>query len=271
MAQTIYATFITEHAAEKAAGALMDHGVPAADISFLVSHAPAQTDYAGGLVPTPAGPGTQATAPISAPAEVVPVASAPLTTSPVVAPVTPAPNVAVVPGVDPVTHEPVRTVASVAPADIPAIPANTPIDTIEGDRHPHIVDINRDLPHAASGITTTTAGDAAKGALEGAGIGLGLGILLGIATVAIPGIGLIAGAGAMAAGLAAATGAAGGVAGAVFGYLSDMGLPPEHAKRLSAHLEGGGAVLSVTPQGTISQSELTVLLEKYGATSAQVF
>src|SRR5436309_455094 len=36
MAKTIYATFPTESDAERAAGALMDHGVPSEDMSFIV-------------------------------------------------------------------------------------------------------------------------------------------------------------------------------------------------------------------------------------------
>src|SRR4051794_5646894 len=37
MIQNIYATFLTEHDAERAAGALMDHGVSAQSISFVLS------------------------------------------------------------------------------------------------------------------------------------------------------------------------------------------------------------------------------------------
>ena len=112
-----------------------------------------------------------------------------------------------------IPDEPPATMATVPPPPSKeALPGDAPLDVVEHEKRPHahIVDMNRQLPNAATGISTTTTGDAAKGALEGAGIGLGLGILLGLATVAIPGIGFVAGTGALVAGLAAATGAAGG-------------------------------------------------------------
>ena len=122
--------------------------------------------------------------------------------------------------------------------------ADAPIDVVEAD-HVHILDTHRAEPHAAGGITTTTGRDAAKGAVEGAGIGLGLGALLGLAAIAIPGVGWVAGAGALVAGLAAATGAAGAVAGGAYGFLADLGLPPHYTQQLQTHLETGGPVLSV--------------------------
>jgi hypothetical protein len=145
-----------------------------------------------------------------------------------------------------------------------------PIDVVEGD-HAHVLNMKRNVPEAASGISTTTAGDAAKGALGGAGIGLGLGVLLGLAAVAIPGIGLVAGAGALVAGLTAATGAAGAIAGGVYGYLCDLGLPPETARRLSDNLQAGGPILSITLTGEIPEGEIVSILRKYGATTAEVF
>src|SRR5580704_14170463 len=50
MTQTIYATFPTERDAERAVGALMDHGVSSIDISFIVPDRfePVQTEFAGG-------------------------------------------------------------------------------------------------------------------------------------------------------------------------------------------------------------------------------
>ena len=54
MATTIYATFNSENDAERAAGALMDHGVNSADISFIVPEKvqPAHTAYHGANIPT---------------------------------------------------------------------------------------------------------------------------------------------------------------------------------------------------------------------------
>jgi hypothetical protein len=299
MANTIYATFLTEADAERAAGALMDHGIAAEDISFVLpenlqtveTHTthPVSRTHSVDAAPPPAAP-----LPDSIPVTDTYVPSAP-----------PLPNATVLsPGRDSNVAEGVRpgytydalgavlpdrpvgsagiTATPVAAPNPPVevrehssdratIPADTPLDTMEHDTRAHIMDMNRHLPDAASGVTTTTAGDAAKGALEGAGIGVGLGILLGLAAVAIPGIGLVAGAGALVAGLAAATGAAGGIAGGVYGYLADMGLPPDTARLLSDHLKAGGPVLSITASGPLMDEEIVRLLKKYGATSAQGF
>jgi hypothetical protein len=57
---------------------------------------------------------------------------------------------------------------------------------------------------AKSGLSTTTAADAGVGAAKGAGIGLGVGVLAGLASLAIPGFGLVLGGGALATALAGA-------------------------------------------------------------------
>lgn len=64
----------------------------------------------------------------------------------------------------------------------------------------------------------------------------------------IPGIGLVAGAGALVAGLTAAT-----------------------ARRLSDNLQAGGPILSITLTGEIPEGEIVSILRKYGATTAEVF
>jgi len=151
------------------------------------------------------------------------------------------------------------------------MPPNTPQDVVEHESRAHIIDMESDRPNAADGISTTTAGDAAKGAAGGAGIGVGLGILLGLAAVLIPGVGLVAGAGALVAGLAAATGVAGGIAGGVYGYLADLGIPQEHAKLIGDHLTNGGVVLHVEMLDGPSEVDVMGILTKYGATSAQGF
>ena len=287
MPNTIYATFPTEHDAERAAGALMDHGVAAEEISFILPEnlpATAHVDAAG--MPRTHSP------------EAVPPTAIPITNDyslqdiPVPMPpqapalTVPQPNAALEPEVGMPAHYRYDALGAVLPDNTPrgavlldespiktAVPANTPLDTIEHDSRPHahIVDMKREMPTAASGISTTTSGDAAKGALEGAGIGVGLGILLGLATILIPGVGLVAGAGALVAGLAAATGAAGSVAGGVYGYLADMGLPPDTARHLHEQMQAGQIILSVSIAGEISTDEIISLLRKYHATSAQAF
>jgi hypothetical protein len=151
------------------------------------------------------------------------------------------------------------------------LPSDTPQAILEDEERTHMLNMHQSRTEATDGISTTTAGDAAKGALEGAGIGIGLGILLGLAAITLPGIGLVAGTGALVAALAAATGAAGGVAGGVYGYLKDLGISPKSARMISNHLEEGRPLLSITVSGALTEEEIVTLLQKYGATSAEAF
>jgi hypothetical protein len=300
---SIYAAFPSVRDAERAAGALLDHGVHAASVSFIVPHGAESPPIVAG---TPHMPGVVPVSPTYMPADLpVPDVSAPA----------PAPTAAIdlntgvrvgedvsvthtAPGYrydalgdqlpdvrtavpttytppadryDPIpVNTPLRSSPDVVQTAMQAMAADAPIDVVEADRV-HILDTHRTEPHAASGITTTTGRDAAKGAVEGAGIGLGLGALLGLAAIAIPGVGWVAGAGALVAGLAAATGAAGAVAGGAYGFLADLGLPPHYTQQLQTHLETGGPVLSVHLSDGVPETEVIQLLEKYGATSAQAF
>ena len=301
--RTIYATFANERDAERAAGALIDHGVSGQSISFVLPHdnnAPivAGTPHIAGAhraypddlpipdMQTPAPPVTAAIdlntgARVGEDASVSPnttgyrydalgaeIPDAPPAVPPTSMPATyvPSPD-----RYDPIPiNTPLRSHPDIPQTDIPAIAGNVPLDVAASDRV-HIVDQQRVETHAASGITTTTGRDAAKGAVEGAGIGIGLGALLGLAAIAIPGVGWVAGAGALVAGLAAATGAAGAVAGGAYGFLADLGLPPHYTQHLQTHLESGGLVLSIHLQDGKPESELLALLTKYDAISAQAF
>ncbi len=312
MAHTIYATFATEKDAERAAAALMDQGVAQSDVSFVLPDrmAPAQTDFAGGLVPSSPAPTMLRDAPVSTLSGTDVVSDIPIPTP--FTPSTPGnvspsavnagsltaaesvgfqPNTGYEvsgPGLDGAVHVPVAVVGPVGgvtggptlathaaqiaqghPGTLDPRASDTPIDAITHDTS-HVVDMNRHLhTDSASGITTTTPADAAKGAIEGTGLGLAAGLLL--AAIALPGIGLVAGAGMLAAGLVAATGAAGGIAGGVYGYLADRGVPPERAQHYHESLEAGHSILSVTISGPVSQQEIVMLLNKYGAVSAEAF
>jgi len=119
---------------------------------------------------------------------------------------------------------------------------------------------------AEHGITTTTAKDAAAGAAKGAGIGLGLGSLAILASLAVPGVGLVLGGGALAAAITGAVGttAAGAVAGGVAGYLKDQGIPDETINRMAATYSEGGALISVAlPSGGLELVEAESLIAKY--------
>ena len=133
-----------------------------------------------------------------------------------------------------------------------------------------------DLHHAGhaedvanKGITTTTGADIAAGATKGLAIGTGVGIAAVFATLMIPGVGLVIGAGALAAALTAgaATAAAGTVAGGVIGYLEDQGMSEQQITHYSSTLDAGGAILSAqVPSGNLSAEEIEGLLVKYGST-----
>ena len=142
--------------------------------------------------------------------------------------------------------------------------------TDKSDRN--LTDQEEKFEHQAeSGITTTTSADAASGAAKGAGIGLAAGALAALASVFIPGIGLVVGGGALAlaiGGLAGTT-AAGAVAGGVTGYLKDQGLPEEAVSHYENTLVSGGAVMTVSPTDeNLAESTIEEIIGKYqGVTS----
>ena len=116
------------------------------------------------------------------------------------------------------------------------------------------------------GITTTTPQDAGVGAVKGAEVGLGVGVLAALASLFVPGVGLVIGGGALAIALAGAAGAtaAGAAAGGVAGYLGDQGAPKEDVKEYNDVYENGGAVLSIhIPTGKVDQIEAESILAKY--------
>jgi hypothetical protein len=122
------------------------------------------------------------------------------------------------------------------------------------------------VEEAKHGISTTTPADAASGALTGAGIGLGLGAVAALASLFIPGVGLVLGGGALAEALGAAGTAtlAGAVAGGVTGYLKDQGMPDEVTESYQASLAGGGAIIAVrVPSASLSRERVEEILAKY--------
>lgn len=131
---------------------------------------------------------------------------------------------------------------------------------------PHISDETREGDAAIHEITTTTAEDAMAGAAKGAGIGLAAGTLAALAAVLIPGVGLVLGGGALALALTgvAGTAAAGAVAGGVTGYLKDQGVPPDWAHKHGEVLQGGGALITVSPTDEdVDLATIELMLRKY--------
>jgi len=127
---------------------------------------------------------------------------------------------------------------------------------------------------AKQGISTTTPGDAAAGAAKGAGIGLGVGVLAALASLVIPGFGLVVGGGALATAIAGAAGAtaAGAIAGGVHGYLKDQGVPDEVAVDYDNAVKHGGAILALTlPSGNVDEAKAREILAKYHASNVNTY
>ncbi|RYG23224.1 hypothetical protein EON82_14665 [bacterium] len=140
----------------------------------------------------------------------------------------------------------------------------------------HVADVRpvEDPERAAkAGVTTTTIQDAAKGAAKGVGYGLGIGALAAVASIAIPGFGLVLGGGALAAAVAglAASAGAGAVAGGVVGYLKDQGVPADEIPAYQEAYEHGGAILSVVINPGTDLGKVQELLRKYGASNVRPF
>lgn len=119
---------------------------------------------------------------------------------------------------------------------------------------------------ATEGITVTSPGDAAAGALKGGAAGIALGVLASAVALTIPGIGPILAAGPLATAIGAtlAAGAAGAIGGGVIGYLVDQGVPNETAAEYSQAVARGDILLTVRSMH-VSATDAIGLLEKYGA------
>ena len=121
--------------------------------------------------------------------------------------------------------------------------------------------------HAKNGITTTTGSDAASGAAKGGAVGAVVGALAALASLAIPGFGVVIGGGALATAIASAVGtaAAGAVAGGVTGFLKDQGIAEPVARKYEDALKNGGAVVALNlPSGKLTRMQADELMAKYG-------
>lgn len=112
--------------------------------------------------------------------------------------------------------------------------------------------------------TGEAAADAGKGALGGAA----LGGLLGVAALAIPGVGPLAAAGAIASGAipgAAAIGAgAGALAGGLSGLLKDHGVDENDASYYEDRVKQGGTFVSVRDDGSFDSERAREILYRNG-------
>lgn len=120
---------------------------------------------------------------------------------------------------------------------------------------------------------THEAKEKGEGALKGAIGGAGVGALLGIAALAIPGVGPLAAAGAIAATAipeAMAIGAgAGALAGGLTGLLTKHGVSDEDAGYYEQRINDGGVFVSVDTSGAgISPETAQDILYRYGGHSS---
>jgi len=260
----LYASFSDAAMAEKAAGALLDYGVRQEDISLVANDQygqaresyttqtadPAYTPGATGALGTTGAFGAEGTAAGYGTAPGFGAAGG----DPIAGPDAgmPGRNVAVY-------NNPGATTGTSASGDM------NPMD--QGG--PDSVAAQGDVETAAKhGISTTTPEDAGEGAVKGTGIGLGVGILASLAALAVPGVGLVLGGGALAAALGATalTAGAGAIAGGATGYLKEQGVPGDAAERYHGTVMGGGAVLSLSiPSGKVDLTTAEGILSKYGA------
>ena len=122
----------------------------------------------------------------------------------------------------------------------------------------------------AGDVTDDDAGsDTLKGALGGAGIGA----LLGVAALAIPGVGPLVAAGAIASsaipGAAAIGAGAGALAGGLTGLLKDHGVDHEDAAYYEGRINDGGTFVSVdASEGDIPADQVREILTRNGGHSA---
>ena len=112
-----------------------------------------------------------------------------------------------------------------------------------------------------------------EGLLKGAIAGGGIGALLGIAALAIPGVGPLVAAGAIASSAipsAAAIGAgAGAVAGGLAGLLTEHGVSDEDASYYEERIHAGGVFLSVdADEAGLGADQLRDILSRNGGRSS---
>lgn len=279
MTNTIYASFPEAGLAEKAAGALLDHGVRSEDISLVwkrdqdntsvTSVHPVHPEVGSGVSGTGGPIGTTG---VTSQSSVPPVVGGRTFEGGVATP-----GLAGGFDHDPQTAEPANydstdllggddaTSRLTTDNEATAQAATEPTVTYgEGTVNDEDTGLS-----AKQGISTTTAADAGAGAVAGTAIGATIGVGAALASLFIPGIGLVVGGGALATALAgvAASAGAGAAAGALTGYLKDMGVDDQVAVDYEKAVENGGAMLSVTPNedNGLNEIEIRSLLSKYGA------
>jgi len=117
------------------------------------------------------------------------------------------------------------------------------------------------------GVTTKSIADAAETAKKSALLGLGMGTIAALATLAVPGVGIVIGGGALAVGVAglAASASSGSVSGGIVGYLKDQGIPAEAIEAYERAYKDGGAIIQVDLDDEAHRPDIETLLRQTGA------
>lgn len=128
--------------------------------------------------------------------------------------------------------------------------------------------------HEGKNTTTDGAGeDAASDVIGKTALGAGVGTLLGIAALAIPGVGPLVAAGAIARvavpGTALTGAAVGAAAGGLAGLLTEHGVGKDDAAYYEGRINEGGIFVSVdTSSAGLSSDQASQILYRYGGHSA---
>lgn len=113
------------------------------------------------------------------------------------------------------------------------------------------------------------AGGAATGAALGGLLGGVAGWMVSIGAIALPGVGLVIGAGALAAMLMGV--ALGAATGGLIGALLGLGVPEDEARQYENHVREGRVLLTVHPSPLFDVTRATRILEANGAYDVRVY
>lgn len=263
MTATIFGSFEDPAHAEKAAGALLDHGLHDYDLSLLVHRN-------GEYVSTREELRRQHE--FDAHQQGTPTSSYAYVDTPERLPVGPADGL-VIPGTTE-AHE--ELIAGTLQPDAVSGYREPPegFESLkEGLASPASGPLERTQMTAKTGISTTTGADATAGAAKGAAVGLGVGVIAALASVFIPGVGLVFGTGALAAAIAGTVGAtgAGVIAGGMIGYMKDQGVPEDALTVYRDAYDKGGAILAVNLPRDMDRADIEAILAKYGAQNVDLY
>lgn len=284
-ASTIFASFADPSEAEKAAGALLDHGLRPAEISLLTQQPRISDPNAPHVVASEQEfiqsqneiVANEATGSSYGHAVVNDMGRS--MTMPETWP-TPGSNMAYgaemaggIESTDAVTHYARGDEAFETDDGSPTYSSESQARGIPSNAPAPVAPTIRQPLSAPTGLTTTTAADVGAGAGKGAAVGFSVGILAALAALAIPGVGVILGGGALATAIAGVIGATGAgiVAGGVVGLLKDQGVPDEAVTVYREAFDRGGAILAVAIASDVDRASVEAVLAKYGAQNVEMY